>query len=192
MTGRPTAWRLDLCAALVLAVFAVVSFGIVPDGARAATITTNGLMVQRIGPLSVLGRHGYIRNYKPADAERVFGPARVLVEEPARCELFWERWHLTLDYENYGVRTGYGCNDTFLMSGYARGTWRTGRGLRIGSTVAMLKGLYPRARWNAHARWWSLLPYWSPAGAYYASPISAIARNGRVIELEFDWNPAGE
>jgi len=50
-----------------------------------------------------------------------------------------------------------------ISSAYVRGPdWRTGKGLRVGSTIAELRGLYTRARpqprafrgWWPHPAWW--------------------------------------
>lgn len=172
------AFRPPRRAALCLSIVTACLIGTSASSARAAKITTRGRFVQRIGALDV--SHG--RNGMPSDALQVFGPARTRAETQRHCKLFWPALHLTLDYVNYGLQEGFGCNDTYLQYGYAGAPWRTGRGLHTGSTLAALEGMYPRAR-RQRGNWWALLPFWIPAGSY--SPISAKVCHAHVTQLGF-------
>ena len=110
--------------------------------AAAHTVASRGHAVSRIGALNV-----YVgRNAKPAAADRVFAPARQLVNRQDHCKLWWPRLHLKLDYWSYGVVTGPACGDTFLQVAYLGRSWQTAAGLRVGATVSQLEKIYHRAR----------------------------------------------
>jgi leukocyte elastase len=163
------------------------------------TITPNSVreFVTQIGPLSMgIGPYPwYGHNLAPVDAIRVFGPARVLIPQPANeqggeCKLHWPQLNLTLDYWDLGGGTGPACRHTQLQSVAVGAPWETDRGLTVFDSLDQLKRIYPHAQ-QQNGRW-LLEPYWSALVGGPASAIDAIVAGGRVIRLESWIGGAGE
>lgn len=185
--GSPRAWKRSAWSAASSSSRCWLSAGLAST-ARAGAIAARGRQVGRIGALRVF--HG--RNATPADAIRVFGPARTLVNHGNHCKLTWPSRHLTLDYWSYGGVTGAACQSTVLQDALAGRSWRTAAGLNVGDTLARLKHLYRHAV-RVGGRW-ALLPYpppFGPAGTA-GSPLWAVLTAGRVSRLLAFVGDAGE
>ena len=157
-------------------------------------VAVHGRAVTRIGPLNLSSP---ATNNHPLDAVSTFGPARTLIRERFRCKLTWPGAHLTLDYENFGGASGPGCTSAFLQYAVLGTSWRTDRGLMVGTTVRRLHQTYPHARWKPHttqtgAGGWLLTPSYSPVAGGLSSPVTATVNHDRVSAFEVWVGGAGE
>src|SRR5205823_673731 len=92
---------------------------------------------------------------------RAFGdPYRITGNQSSEsCPATWPDLGLTILLTNFGAD---GCGVGFAQAAVIRGglatRWRTGRGLRIGDSLAHLRHLYPHASPHARhpwfGRWW--------------------------------------
>ena len=140
--------------------------------------------VARIGSFSTAW-YGY-RGPTLRRAVRVWGsPTRVWRTRYDTCFSTWRRHGL---YRAHWASFGLAARCSQKLIGYVtiKGErWATGAGLGIGSSVNLLRILYPRA--SRSGEWWTLRRTWLPYGNGFWQPtLQARVRYGRVRTF-FGW-----
>jgi hypothetical protein len=107
--------------------------------------------VQRLGPY----RYGLTPGY--AAAVRAFGAPTSRSATPSSCAVRWAALGLSVTFATAGA--GSPCDSGALAAARWAGAsirsakWTTSAGLRVGATLATLRGLYPASVHVARSRW---------------------------------------
>lgn len=131
-------------------------------------------------------------------AQRAFGrPTSTRRTQQVACIAAWAPYGLTINFYNLGGQNPCSPRYGFFARAFLQGSrWRTARGLRVGNSVAVLRRLYPAARFYPGVRgerpsgWW-LVTRTSPFGLSGSYPgLLATSRQGTVSSFQVRY-PAG-
>jgi hypothetical protein len=145
-----------------------------------------------------IGRFAVKRDRTLGAAQRAFGqPTSVRPTQQAACAAAWAPYGLTIHFYNLGGQNPCTPRYGFFSRAFLQGSrWRTASGLRVGNSVAVLRRLYPAARFYPGVRgerpagWW-LVTRTSPFGLGGSYPgLLATTRNRAVSSFQVRY-PAG-
>jgi hypothetical protein len=145
-----------------------------------------------------IGRFAVKRDGTLGGAQRAFGrPTSTRRTQQVACIAAWAPYGLTINFYNLGGQNPCSPRYGFFARAFLQGSrWRTASGLRVGASVAVLRRLYPAARFYAGVRgerpagWW-LVTRTTPFGLGGSYPgLLATTRRGAVSSFQVRY-PAG-
>jgi hypothetical protein len=164
--------RLAACVA-VCGCVAVLGMGIAK---HALAGLSPGQRIVIVTPISLsIGPWRVPNDSSPADLEAQFGSARECPGRHLRLLFPGLQMHAYFDWVAEGDPCAISPPKGAVVGLVFRGKWRTDGGVRIGSSLAAMRRLYPRSR--------AMKPGWWDSGLPFVHPPSGSQFNCRAIEF---------